>query len=294
MADTTEKVIDAAVEAAEEVSEHADQFAEFARHLNRTKVQFYLLGMAVGGLTGAVVAFKIAYVRADTKYSKIADEEIEEMRKNYREKRIAMEAEARKRPIDEIVKERGYSSPDSKSVSPPMAVQPPDAVRDEAEDDEENEEVSEEPIVDGGENRNIFRDTSRDANEGWDWHEERRKRSPDRPYVIHYDERFDIEGYSDMTLTYYEKDDVVADERDEVQDPDERDELIGIENLNRFGHGSGDEDIVFVRNDKLGILYEINRADSAYGEVVHGFHHEELSYGNLEKMRRREKDESEE
>lgn len=300
MADPTEKIIDTAADVAGEVKDNAEALEQAIRALNQMKVKYFAMGVAIGGVTGAVVAFKIAYVRAQTKYSKISDEEIDEMRQHYREKMQAAESSAAKRPLEEIIKERGYSSPDAEIDSAPMAIQPPAKVldNDEDEDDRQETRIEDEPMAEAEAEEiahNIFQDTSRDANEGWDWHEERRKRSPDRPYVIHYDERHEIEGYSDMTLTYYEKDDVVADERDEIQDPDERDELIGVENLNHFGHGSGDTDIVFVRNDKLQILYEINRTDKAYGEVVHGFRHEELSYGNLERMRRREiEDESEE
>jgi hypothetical protein len=42
-----------------------------------------------------------------------------------------------------------------------------------------------------------------------------RRRSPDIPYVIHYDERDEMEDYQEVTLTYYDGDDVLCDERDE-------------------------------------------------------------------------------
>jgi len=94
-------------------------------------------------------------------------------------------------------------------------------------------------------------------------------------------------------LTYYTKDDVVCNERDEILAHEERETLIGEGNLERFGHGSGDEEIVFVRNDKLEILFEICRSENSYAEEVAGFSHDDLPYRNLERMRRAERNESE-
>jgi hypothetical protein len=204
--DTAKEVV---AEAADEVSEKAEQFAEYARRLNRAKAQFYLLGMAVGGLTGAVVTYKLVYAKAETKYSKIADDEIAEMGEHYRAKSRALDAEAAKRPVEEIVRDRGYASPEPpQGDKPPMAVPPPRGVT-------ENESASpEKPEV-----RNIFTEQETQAIPEWDWHTEKKRRSPDIPYVIHYDERFDTEGYADVTLTYYDGDDVLCNERDEIIDP---------------------------------------------------------------------------
>lgn len=305
MSDTTEKVIDTAADAVEEVAENAEEFERLIRSMNKTKVKFYFLGMAIGAATGAVIAYKVAYKRAETKFSQIADDEIADMRRNYQEKKVALEAEVAKRPLTDIVKERGYSSPDSGISSPPMAVQPPNSVVEDAEDNEERSTDPRPPVPVIPRTSNIFtdedraevdhalRDTSRDPDAEWDWHEERKRRSPNTPYVIHYDERHDTPDYQDVALTYYVKDDVVANERDEPMDPEDRDKTIGEANLERFGHGSGDEDIVFVRNDDLELIFEIDRADKSFAEVVHGFHHEDLSYGNLESMHRRERDDPE-
>jgi hypothetical protein len=275
-AETAKEVV---AEAAEEVSEHAEVFAEFARHMNKAKIQFYLLGMAVGGLTGAVIAFKVAYRKSEMKYAKITEDEIADMRQHYLEKGRALEAEAAKRPVEDIVKERGYSSPDTKTVEPPMAILPPERV---VENEDKTTEKSE--VV------NIFETV--EVTHEWDWHEERRRRSPNIPYVIHYDERHEIDGYSEMTLTYYTVDDVLCNERDEIIDPDyERNELIGEGNLDRFGHGSNDGSIVYIRNDEKELILEVVRSPNSYGEEVHGLKHYDPSQKNLERMRARERDE---
>jgi len=272
------------LEMTEEVVEKiAEAVPEFTRSMNKIKVQFGLLGAAIGTAAGATIAFAIAYRKAETKYSKIADDEIEEMREHYREKTRALEAQAAKRPIEEIVKERGYSSPDAETSAPPMAVQPPSAVKE--SEDEQSEEPSE------PENRNIFEIAK--VEHEWDYHAERRRRSPDIPYVIHYDERDEIEGYQGVTLTYYEGDDVLCNERDEIVDLGERNNLVGEKNLERFGHGSNDASIVYVRNDALEIVYEVVKSPNSYAEEVHGFSHGAYNRGNLERMRARERDEPE-
>jgi hypothetical protein len=308
MSDNTEKAIDAAADVAEEMGQQMEAMAQTIRSLNRAKVQFYCLGMAIGGLTGAVLAYKFAYSKAETKYSKIADKEVEEMRRHYMEKGKALESEAAKRPVDELVEERGYVSfseidpdaePPDPDLPPPMVVKPPTpAPSNEKEYKALEEHRARQRTVDRinaerernqAENRNIFEEA--EITHEWNWHEERRRRSPDIPYVIHIDEIHDLD-YQSVTLTYYTLDDVLCNERDEVIDPDERDGLIGDANLDRFGHGSNDASIVYVRNDKLELVYEICKSPNSFAEEVHGFSHSE--YGkNLERMRVRERDESE-
>jgi hypothetical protein len=61
---------------------------------------------------------------------------------------------------------------------------------------------------------------------------------------------------------------------DEVIDPDNRDNLVGDKNLDRFGHGSNDAFIVYIRNDQLEIVYEVVLSPNSYAEEVHGFSHE--------------------
>ena len=272
--------------------EDIDEKAEMvARALTRNRIGFYALGMGVGAITGYFIAKR----RLQTKYSQIADDEIAEMREHYQAKARALDAEAAKRPVNEIVKERGYSSSEgAPDEAPPMAVpppvQPPVTVV-ETEDEDGGEPPNYDP--ERSENtRNLFQEA--EVTHEWDWHEERKKRSPDRPYVIHYDERFDTEEYSDMTLTYYEIDDVICNERDEIIDPGDIDRLLGKPNLNRFGHGSNDASIVYIRNDTLQITYEVVRSPNSYAEEVHGFSHDDAYRGNLERMRTRERDEQDE
>lgn len=273
---------------------------EVIRSLSRVKVQFALFGAVCGAAAGAVVAFQIAYRKAETKYGKISDDEIAEMRQHYQDKALALDAEAAKTDLNDLVAERGYKSPDE---GPPMAVSPPSGVVEAAKEGVENTPnnrqlqpdrlkpgvpVKSEPKV---EHHNVFEDAQNE--DEWDYHNELRQRSPTQPYVIHYDERGEFDTYSDVTLTYYEADDVLCNERDEIVDPEKREELVGEKNLEKFGHGSNDAAIVFVRNDSLEIEFEVVKSPNSYAEEVHGLSHDTNYRGNLERMHARERDESE-
>lgn len=236
-----------------------------------------LLGAGIGG--GVAYLFTRRYL--ETKYNDLAENEISDMRRHFQAKIKAAEQTATKlAPVKDIVTERGYAQPPIDG--PPMAVQPPAK----GVGDEEAEKPPE--VV------NVFHTYKTDEEDVWDEHDERRRRSPDAPYVIHYDERYDIQDYSDMSLTYYEGDDVLCNERDEVIAGDDRERQVGEANLSKFGHGSNDPAIVYVRNDALEIMYEIVRSPNSFAEEVHGFSHGAYDHGNLERMRARERDGDEE
>ena len=95
-----------------------------------------------------------------------------------------------------------------------------------------------------------------------------RKRHSPNPYVIDF-ERFCEEHENEkITITYYEGDDTLVDEKEEII-PDVS-SIIGYEALNNFGRGSEDPDVVYVRNDKMGIDYEVVRNQGNYKEVILG------------------------
>lgn len=220
-----------------------------------------LLGLAAGGALGYFLTRR----QLESKYNTIVEEEIAEMREHYRRKLVGAENTILKPELETLVDQQGYKSNDE---APPMVVTPPASVVEAAEAAKE-EGVVETKAPDPEETRNIFRDT---PSSEWDEHKERAQRSPVRPYVIRYDEREEL-GYEVITYTYYEDDDVVCNEKDEVIDASDRERIIGEKNLDRFGHGSDDDDIVYVRNDALQMEMEIVKSDKSYAEEVHGFKH---------------------
>lgn len=253
-----------------------------------------LIGAGIsGGLT-----WLLAKKRFELKYRQLADDEIDEMRAHYLAKAKAATGVANKGAVEAIITTRGYSPPSEDQ--PPMAVQPPASVV-EAEESTDDSAMAVnavegthgiKPPPPEPEVRNVFRDR-RPTEDEWDWHAERSKRSPDRPYVVHVDEKLELE-YEEMTLTYYSVDDVVCNERDEILDTEDRELKLGEANLNRFGHGSGDPSIVYIRNDTLELVFEVVLSPNSFSEEVHGFTHDSGYHGNLERMRARERDEQDE
>lgn len=101
----------------------------------------------------------------------------------------------------------------------------------------------------------------------WDFEAELARRSTNEPYVIHKDEYFEVEDdYSQVTLTYYEGDNIMAAEDDTPVYNYDR--VVGEL---KFGHGSGgDPNVFYVRNDKLRAEYEILRHEGHFAVEVEG------------------------
>jgi hypothetical protein len=112
---------------------------------------------------------------------------------------------------------------------------------------------------------NVFTETD----EEWDYELEAFNRDPTKPYVIHRDEFFGDEmGWdSQSTLTYYAGDQVLTDERDgPLMNPDR---IVG--DL-KFGHGSGDPNVCYVRNERLQAEYEVLQDPGSYEDEILGLH----------------------
>lgn len=82
-----------------------------------------------------------------------------------------------------------------------------------------------------------------------------------KPEVIPPEESWE-QDYPTLSLTYFEGDDVLADESDKIVV--NIDELVGEDFASHFGEY--EQDSVFVRNDKLGVYYEILRDYGTYAE----------------------------
>lgn len=90
------------------------------------------------------------------------------------------------------------------------------------------------------------------------------------PFVISYDSFLnEYDSFSKNTLSYFEGDGVVADDRDEVI-VDYLD-YIGDYALDSFGVGSDDPNIVYVRNFSKEADYEVVKDSSSYQETVLGY-----------------------
>lgn len=95
------------------------------------------------------------------------------------------------------------------------------------------------------------------------------KRSPETAYLITIDEFSDEEPHFDkLSLTYFEGDDILCDERDQVI-PDV-DSILGPDALDNFGLFSKDNNMVYVRNERIDTDFEITRDSRTFTDAIHG------------------------
>jgi hypothetical protein len=88
------------------------------------------------------------------------------------------------------------------------------------------------------------------------------------PYIISVAEFSDRSENTHIAINYYDADKTLADEHDvKVAIPEE---LVGPNALSSFGKLSGDPDVVYIRNNKLGLDIEVSRLSKSYDEAVLG------------------------
>lgn len=249
---------------------------EFVKVMRTVSVGTAGFAATLAGLTGALVGFETARRRLEKKYAERAEQEIDEMRDHFRNQMIAREVKPDLDELGKKVTDLGYGS---------------EAERDHIENaGERKDQAHARAVVEGpGEPntpdvppaiRNIFEtqeaeraETQQDPDPvAWNYEAEKASREGKHAYVIHADEVGDAEfSFDEITLTYYQGDDVLCDSEDKVVDDQER--VVGIDNLDRFGHGSNDPNIVFVRNEAMQLDIEIVRSEKTFAEEVHGLAH---------------------
>lgn len=234
------------VEAAEVVEGVVEGVAEGARVIG---VWPAVVGGALFGVTGAAAGYFFAERKLRLKYEQLAEDEIADMRDHFRARLVARETpKPDVQDLGKITEELGYDKP-----SQPWPASDP--------------KIPDVEEVDGDvETHNVFETYA------WDIEAEKAKRNEDDPYVIHVDERSEDE-YTQTTMTYYEGDDVLTDSSDRVVH--EVDSIVGIENMDRFGHGSNDPNLVYIRNEKLAVDIEVVKSEGTYEEEVMGLKHSE-------------------
>jgi len=87
----------------------------------------------------------------------------------------------------------------------------------------------------------------------WVYEDELSVRTAEAPYVIHADEYFaDEAGCDQNTVTYYAGDDILSDEFDVPMY-----NHVGAMGELKFGHGSKDSRVVYIRNEALAMEWEV-------------------------------------
>ena len=94
-------------------------------------------------------------------------------------------------------------------------------------------------------------------------YKQKQEYTPEGPAVISPDEFGENPGYDRLTMTFY-ADNIVADENDEIVE--DVNECIGSESLSHMGEY--EPDVLYVRNDRLRVYYEITRDLRKYVDVA--------------------------
>ena len=219
----------------EEVAGNLEEIASATRKINTHTMGFFLGGLAVGAVVGFYVGYRYNKEKLKLEAFKQSEEEVAKIREQYQQKMVAATP---KPSAEEIVEEKGYDKPQV-TYDRPLPAPVPGVVEPEATKPE------------------------------WDYEKELERRTKSEPYVIHQDEFVhDENGYNHVVYTYYAGDDVMVDEENGHPLP-HADIVVGLNNL-QFGHGTDDDDVVFVRNDRLEIEMEICRTQDSYEEKILG------------------------
>lgn len=178
----------------------------------------------VAFVAGAVIGSVATWYVTKTKYEQIAREEIEEIREFYSEKNP------------------GKEKPEKKTETHPNVER---------------------------EKPDLMEYAAKLQKEGYtDYSDIKKKESKvvddkDRPYVISPEEFGEIEGYSQLSLSFY-ADQILADDNDDIVENVE--ECVGFDSLSHFGEY--EDDSVFVRNDKFKCDYEILLVQEKYSDLL--------------------------
>jgi hypothetical protein len=251
-----ENVIDEAATIAEEAVDILEK-SPFQLTRRQHRIRLLVVGAVAGGLGGAA-SYYICNRKLKTKYEKLAAQEIEEAKKFYNVLHKNGKLSTPEKAVDELI-----PSPEVVEAAGALLTY-------------QGKNASEPTEVEV----NVFTESKVDDN--FDYEEEMKSRTPELPYIISHDEFVENEtNFSQSSITYYEGDGALADERD--QEIPFVDPVIGEGNL-RFGHGSGDSRVVYIRNERLSAEYEVLKSDGKYAHEVLGLEH---SYGSERDYKRR-------
>lgn len=253
----------AAEQVAEQVAESLEAAAEVTREINTHAVGIFFGGVGVGAIFGFILGYRFNREKIKAEAFKQSEEEIAKFREIYQQKILAAQP---KPTVEEVVVERGYSVGVTEEELKQRPLKPPVPM---TEQELRDRPLKERPPEDP--HKRVFRseDAEKDKMDGWSFPQEMMRRNSDHPYIIHQDEFASSDtDYAQVTYVYYAGDDVLVDEDEKPLT--NRDFLIGPNVLTRFGHGTDDYNILYVRNPNLELEFEICRTLGSYEEEVLG------------------------
>lgn len=235
---------------------------------------------------GVLIGSSVTALALKQHYQKIADAEIASVKSTYKEREQALkerEVQLKKQNLDllDIVVDTAEKL-DNNTPVPPISYTP--------EEIEESEELSNglgythtegDEVTDIQEPLNVVKEHRPPAetivSAGLPVMEAPVVRKPGEgePYIISVDQFMaNEEDYDQITLTYYSDDQQLADDHDSLVNDVDR--SVGNANLNHFGQGSGNSDIVYVRNEHREVDFEIIRDDRSFAHDILGMDEDEI------------------
>lgn len=270
--ETAADILQEAAEVTEQALDIIENTAE--RVVTVTKSNPLVLAgvLVVGVAIGAAVAYKLVEKRLSLKFEAELDEQIAAAKTFHRRLAKDGEFQSPESAVQALVPEDVVDA--VKTYQGRSERVPYNSVKDIKVDPRPPVEVVTEEV---SVTKNVFVEAhSRVDPADWDYRLEiaDREANPDQPYVISFDEFHENpEGNAQSTLAYYARDDTLADEKD--QPIDNTDYTVGDDNLLRFGHGSKDMTVVYIRNEKLGMDFEVISSKGSYQQEVLGVDSEE-------------------
>lgn len=238
----------------EVVTEVAQWVGEFTR--KDLLIQYAFVGAVVGAVVGTGAYF-YTRKRLTKEYDERLQVEIAEAKAFYQRLNKSGDVSTPKKAVEKLLKEDEVVNEAIESLR-------------QYQGGEEDAPTPEEDTTVVQSSVNVFLQSETD--DAFDISEEIKHRTPDEPYVISNEEFLqNEEELSQSTLTYYRGDGTLTDDRD--REIPYADPVVGTANLERFGHGSGDPRVVYVRNERLSSEYEVLLSDGKYAHEVLGFEH---------------------
>lgn len=252
----TDTLLDEAEEVIDNLASMVDQTTTVVKNNPIVLAGVAVVALGVGGYLGYLYGVK----RTSLKYEAIMEKEIHEAKVFYKRLAKTGEYQSPESTVEALVPEevveaistyQGKTKDRAVPYNKISHVPPPPVVV------AETVEVT----------KNVF-EVHTDPRD-WDLHEELSTRDTTKPYVISFEEfNENEEGHEQATLAYFAGDDTIVDQKDQPIDNTEY--FVGDDNLLRFGHGSNDRNVVYVRNERLSMDFEIIRTGGSYSKDVLG------------------------
>lgn len=267
--ETVHDVVGASLDLAESALDIIENQTE--RVVTVTKNNPFLIGGALllGVGIGAFVAYKITRRRLSEEFDEELRVQIAEAKAFHRRMIKEGEFESPESAVKALVPDEVVDAVRSyQGRERPVPYDKPDKIVDPRPP---AEEVVETTVTERTVSRNVFKDSAESKPPDWDYNAELADRElhPDQPYAISFEEfNENALNHEQTTLAYFTEDDVLVDAMDKPIDNVEY--TVGSDNLSRFGHGSGDPNVVYVRNEKTDMDFEIVRNMGSYQREVFG------------------------